>query len=236
MDIAYQHRWPETTAEAYKIQEAVLERVIIDGNTDEPETIAAVDTAYGHGGERIYAVAVAMRFPSLEEVERVYSQAEVSFPYHPGLFFFREGRVIIDALSRLQCDVDLILSGSHGIAHPNRCGLACHLGVAFDRPTIGCARRILVGEHRPVGEAKGMSQPIAYRNREVGIAYRSKDNVKPIFISPAHRCDLNFARDITVRSLRGFRLPEPLRIAHLLANKHKRFIEKKPRKHQPRPA
>jgi deoxyribonuclease V len=148
------------------------------------------------------------------------------FPYHPGLLFYREGPVILEALGKLESDVNVLVLPSHGLAHPRRCGLACHVGLAFDRPAVGCARKILAGEYRPVELARGSFQPIRMRGQDVGVAYRSKDNVKPIFISPGHKCDLAFSRDIIVRCLRGFRFPEPLRVAHLLANKHKRNVEK----------
>ena len=115
----------------------------------------------------------------------------------------------------------------HGTAHPRRIGMACQIGLDFDLPTIGCARKLLSGAIRPVGETRGSSQPILLKGREVGLAYRSKDRVKPIFISPGYKCDLPFALDIIVKCLRGYRLPEPLRIAHLFANKYKRYNEKK---------
>ena len=105
--------------------------------------------------------------------------------------------------------------------------MACQIGLAIDRPTIGCARKLLAGRHRPVAPAKGSSQPIVANSKQVGLAYRSKENVKPIFISSGHRCDLEHARDIIVKNLRGFRLPEPLRLAHLFANKYRRRSEAK---------
>ena len=103
--------------------------------------------------------------------------------------------------------------------------MACHIGLDFDKPSVGCARKLLVGNHRTVDAAKGSSQPIMYHGEEVGLAFRSKDSVKPIFISAGHKCDLTYAQDVVIKCLRGFRLPEPLRLAHLLVNKHKRHIE-----------
>ena len=226
LELKYQHPWPSSRPDAYAHQEEVAARVDLYGNTIAPSLIAAVDTAYGHGGEYLFAVAVVLSFPGLEEVERSHHQAPVEFLYHPGLFYYREGPVIVGALTRLQADPDLIIINGHGVAHPRRCGMACHIGVDFDKPSIGCARKLLVGRHRPVDSARGSAQPIMYREREIGLAYRSRESVKPIFISVGHKCDLAYARDIIVGCLCGFRLPEPLRLAHLLANKHKRYIEK----------
>ena len=208
------------------LQKQVAREIKLHGNTTEPRTIAAVDTAHGFQGEYLYAAVAVLSFPKLEEVERAFCCEKIVFPYHPGLFYFREGPAIIGALSQLKSDPDLIVVHGHGAAHPRRCGMACHVGHFFGKPSIGCARRLLVGHHRPVADRKGSSQPITIGSSQVGIAYRTKDNVKPLFISPGHLCDLTYAQDILVRCLRGFRLPEPLRLAHLLANKYKRKMEK----------
>jgi len=146
----------------------------------------------------------------------------VSFPYIPGLYYYREGQIIVEVLKKLQAEPDLLMVDGHGIAHPKSCGIACHLGIDFDMMSIGCARKLLVGNNVPVRELKGNYQPVRFRGKEVGVAYRSKDGVKPIFISPGHQCDTEYARNIIIRCLRGFRMPEPIRLAHLFANKYKR--------------
>ncbi len=220
------HPWPVTRAEAFAIQEEMAARIEPGGGGGDPGLIAAVDTAHGFGGVTLYACAVAITFPELEEVERVFYHAPLRFPYEPGLLYFREGPIITGALSRLACAPGLIIVQGHGLAHPRQCGVACHVGLVFDRPTIGCARRLLSGKHRPVAAAKGSWQPIIIGSREVGVAYRSRAEVKPIYISPGHRCDIAQARDVVVRSLRGFRLPEPLRLAHSQVNKYKRRHER----------
>ncbi len=221
--IAYD--WPEYRDEATAIVEKTIPRITIQAGAPEPKLIAAVEIDYGTGGEILYGGAVVATFPEFRFVERALYYERVTFPYYPGLLFFREGQIIMNALAKLQTEADLIVVSGHGLAHPSFCGAACHVGVAFDRPTIGCARRLLAGEHRPLEDAKGSAQPIMLRGREVGVAYRSKDKVKPIFISPGHKCDLTFARDIIVRCLREYRLPEPLRLAHLEANKYRRRSE-----------
>ncbi len=227
MEYSMLHEWPTTREEAYAIQEEMAGRVELYANTQSPQLIAAVDTAYGYNAGTLFAAVVVTTFPEIEIVERTYHYGPLNFPYTPGLFYFREGPVIIEALGRVNSDPDLVIIHGHGLAHPKRCGMACSIGLTFDKPTIGCTRKLLTGYHRPVGEAKGSCQPIMIRSKEVGLVYRSKDNVKPIFISPAYKCDLNQAKEIIVQNLRGYRLPEPLRLAHLFANKFRRQIEKR---------
>ena len=224
--------WPESPREAAAVIERDAEKVSLLNHCDEPRLIAAVDTAYGFGGETVYAAAVVTTFPEIEIVERATVFAPVTFPYVPGLLFFREGRGVVRALEALETEADLIIVHGHGIAHPQRCGMACHIGMLFERPTIGCCRKLLAGRHKPVASEKGGRQPIVLQDREVGVALRTKDNVKPVFVSPGFRCDLDTALDITLRNIRGYRLPEPLRLAHLFANKYKRYKEIKSRHRQ----
>ena len=209
------------------MQAEVAGQISLVNHVSEPQLIAAVDTAYGRGGEMVYAAAVVTTFPEVEEVERSSASARAVFPYVPGLLFFREGPVVVEALAGLKVEPDLIIVHGHGVAHPRRCGMASHIGVLFDVPTIGCCRKLLVGRHRPIATTKGHYQPIVLGDKVLGRAYRSKDGVKPIFVSAAYKCDLDTAQDIVVRNLRGYRLPEPLRLAHLFANKYKRYTEKK---------
>jgi deoxyribonuclease V len=221
------HEWPQSRREAEHIVSDLAEQVEIAPVLQEPKTIAAVDTAYGKNAEVVFTSAVLVSFPEIEEIERTFQYGQVSFPYLPGLFYFREGETIIKALSKLKTEPDIIIVHGHGVAHPARCGMASLIGLAFDKPTIGCARKLLAGQHRPVAPGKGNFQPIMIQSREVGYAYRTKDGVKPIFISPGHKCNLEQSRDYIVRNLRGFRQPEPLRLAHLYANKFRRHIERK---------
>jgi deoxyribonuclease V len=218
--------WPLNKIDAIDIQKEMAKKVEIFSNFDDINLIAAVDTAYGKNAEVIYASVVLIKFPDIEEIERRFQYEKVSFPYIPGMFYFREGEAIEKVLQKLDTEPDLLIIHGHGIAHPLRCGLASQIGIGFDKPSIGCARKLICGNHREVGEIKGNSQPIYYKDKEVGIAYRSKENVKPIFISPGHKCDVKLANEIIVKNLRGYRMPEPLRLAHLFANKFKRHIEK----------
>lgn len=223
--------WPTDRRSAEAHQADFVGQVEIHGNLVEPKSIAAVETDYGVDGKLLYAAAIVLSYPAMEELERTYAIREVTFPYFPGLLFYREGPAILDALEKLQTDVDVILVNGHGLAHPTQCGLAAQLGILFSKPAIGCARKLLVGSHRPLDEAKGSTQPIRLADKEVGLAYRSKESVKPLYISPGHKCDLPFAHAIVRQCLRGYRLPEPLRVAHLLANRYRQRAESEQKPH-----
>ena len=220
------HAWPTSRAEAMSIQHDLRQRVIVGGNSRPPETIAAVETAYGHEGREVYAAVVVVSFPELRVIERAYYHRSADFPYVAGLFYFREGPAMIGALARIKSEVDVLIVHGHGIAHPNGVGIASCIGLAFARSSIGCARRLLVGYHRKVGDRKGSTETIFMNSQPVGLAYRSRDSVKPIFISPGYNCNIEQAGSIIVQCLRGYRLPEPSRIAHAAANKFRRTRER----------
>lgn len=225
MQPVFTHSWPNSKAEAHQCQEKLAGQVKLPPLTEEPSVIVAVETTYGSGGETLYCCAAVLSFPELTEVETVFSHGPADFKYEPGLLYFREGPVITQTLSKLTATPDLLMVHGHGIAHPKRCGLASSLGVVFEIPTIGCCRKLLAGHHREVPTTKGSAQPIILNDNEVGMAYRSKTNVKPMFISPGHLCDLQSAVSLTQRCMRGFRQPEPARLAHLLAHRFKRRTE-----------
>lgn len=219
--------WPKNRSEAAAVQASLADKVELLSHYKEINTIAAVESAYGLNAETVYVSVVVCTFPEIKEIERKVHYGPVGFPYVPGMFFFREGEVIIKALEKLEKEPDLLMVHGHGIAHPVRFGMASQLGVTFNKPSIGCCRKLLTGYHRDIEAAKGSYQKMTYQGKDVGYAYRSKDGVKPIFISPGHLIDLEQSKDIVVRNLRGFRLPEPLRFAHQSANKFKRQIENK---------
>ena len=227
MHLIHTHPWPTEKNEAIEIQKELAKLISILPNFDEINYIASVDTAYGTNADILFASASLCTFPEIEEIERRSFYSKVTFPYIPGMFYFREGYAMIKALEKLEQQPDLIIVHGHGTAHIKNCGVASMIGVAFDIPAVGCSRKLTVGSVKEIAQDKGSSQPILYQNKEVGVAYRTKDGVKPLFISPGHKCDIPFAKDIVVRNLRGYRMPEPLRYAHLSANKYKRFIEKK---------
>ena len=227
MELVRSHPWPTDKQEAIEIQSELEQLIEIHQNYDDINYIASVDTAYGKDANIVFAAAVLCTFPEIEVKERRTYYDELTFPIIPDMCYFREGAAMIKALEKLEQQPDLIIVHGHGTAHKKNGGLASMIGVGFDIATIGCSRKLLCGTVKEIPPTKGSTQPIMYQNKEVGIAYRTKDFVKPLFISPGHKCDLPFAKEVVGRNLRGFRMPEPLRFAHLAANKHKRYIEKK---------
>lgn len=163
------------------------------------------------------ATVIVMRFPELEVVETVHGEIAIDFPYVPGLLSWRELPPLLTALRKLSVRPDLLMADGQGLAHPRRFGLACHLGLATGLPTLGCAKSILRGNHEPVGEEKGSSAPLVYRGQVVGMALRSKDRVKPLYISVGHLITLDEAVEYVLRCCLKHRLPEPNRLAHVAA-------------------
>lgn len=222
MEVRDLHPWPKTEAEAVSLQNQLRDRVVIDGALDRVHLIAGVDTAFDHIANLLYAAVALFRYPAMTECEKVSDWADADFPYIPGLHAFREGPVILKAFQRLSVKPDLIIFAGHGIAHPRFCGMAAHLGLWLDTPSIGCARRRLAGQYDDPSPHKGSSSPLYVENREVGRVFRSRHNVKPIYISPGHRCNLADAVRYATDCLQGYRVPEPLRAAHRFANRARR--------------
>jgi deoxyribonuclease V len=229
VEIKSLHDWPENPNEALAIQKALRVEIIADHDIGKLEYITAVDTAFNDRNNRLYAAAITVKYPELIDVEREVAEMETEFPYIPALLAFREGPVILKALSRLKTDPDVIIFPGHGIAHPRGFGLASHLGLLADIPSIGCARRILCGDFRNPPPQKGGCSSLFVGDIEVGFVYRTKENVKPMFISPGHRCGIREALDIIIKCDTGYRMPEPLRLAHLFANKYKQTSLRKMR-------
>ncbi len=159
-----------------------------------------------------------MSYPELTLLEEATFSARVSFPYIPGLLTFREGPPLITAFAKLSQLPDFILFDGQGIAHPRGIGLAAHLGLILDRPAIGCAKSRLVGTHAPVGEKRGDWTGLIHQERQVGAVLRTRDRIKPVFVSQGHRIGLERAVTLVLACCRGYRIPEPTRRAHLAVN------------------
>lgn len=221
------HEWPKNPNDAVKIQLQLKSRVTLLSQCENPEIITAVDTAYNEKANRLYAAAVTLKYPEMENVERAVAEMEAEFPYIPALLAFREGPVILKALCRLNIRPDVIIYPGHGIAHPRSFGMACHLGLLTDIPSIGCAKKRLVGDFRPPSAEKGSCSSLFVSNVEVGFVYRTKSAVKPMYITPGYKCSIRNAIDVVVGCLTQYRMPEPLRLAHLFANKYKHSAARK---------
>lgn len=226
MEILKLHNWPENPDEAIQIQLRLKDKIIIENRFNKLEYLTAVDTAYDVAAGELFAAAVTLRLPGLTDVERAFASMKANFPYIPALLSFREGPVILKALSRLLINPDVILFAGHGIAHPRSFGLASHLGLLTDTPSIGCARKHLCGDYRVPSPEKGSCSSLFVANIDSGFVYRTKEKVKPMFISPGHKCSIHDSLEIMRLCLTEYRMPEPLRMAHLYAVKYRQSMAK----------
>jgi len=222
MEIRETHLFNLTPGEAARLQKALRARVRLSGDMGEVSLLAGADASYTKGSDEIYAVAVALRYPDLTVVERVSASAKTSFPYIPGLLTFREGPALLEAFRRLRSEPDVIFFDGQGIAHPRGLGIASHMGVLLDRPAVGVAKSLLVGTAAEPGAGRGSASPIRHHGETIGMAVRTKERTKPVYVSVGHRIALSQAVDLVLATARGYRLPEPTRQAHLFANAARR--------------
>jgi deoxyribonuclease V len=173
-------------------------------------------------GDRAYATVVVLEFPSLSPVEVRGFEAALEFPYVPGLLSFREIPSVAGALEKVETPVDAFLLDAQGLAHPRRMGLASHLGLFLDVPTVGCAKSLLVGSYEEPGEEKGSATDLVHRGEVVGRVVRTRSRVSPVFVSVGNRVDLESAVELVVACCTRYRLPETTRRAHDAANRLRR--------------
>ncbi len=178
------------------------------------KTIAGLDCAFSKDKKQIFASVVMLKFPGLEPIESAYAVDEVKMPYVPGLLSFREAPACIKAAQKLKHTPDLFLVDGQGIAHPRRLGIAAHLGLFFQIPTIGCAKSRLTGTYRQPQPQKGKHTLLYDKDEIIGAVLRTRTNVKPVFVSIGHLCTLEDALKYTLKCSIKYRLPEPARIAH----------------------
>jgi deoxyribonuclease V len=201
--------------------------VVEEDRFGEVRFIAGADMAFDPATNIAFAGVIVYRFPELVEIERSMARRKLRFPYVPGLLSFREGPVLIAAFARLKTEPDLIFIDGHGRAHPRRFGIACHFGVIFDRPTIGCAKSLLVGEHREPGRKAGAMSPLLLDGERVGVVLRTRDHVRPIYVTVGHRVSLDSAVKFVGQCLDGYRIPKPTREADHYVRELRRAYQKK---------
>ncbi|NWF78240.1 MAG: deoxyribonuclease V [Chloroflexi bacterium] len=211
------HGWDVSVAEAREIQLNLARRVVTENEVINPRLVAGIDISRPDAQGVARGAVVVLRYPEFSMVEVEVAQGKITFPYIPGLLSFRESPLIMAACEKL-CNVpDLILVDGQGIAHPRRFGLASHVGLFLDLPTIGCAKSILCGQHQPVEEEAGSHAELLDNGELIGAALRTKSGMKPIYVSVGHKIDLMSALQWVLKCCRGYRLPEPTRLAHLAA-------------------
>jgi deoxyribonuclease V len=218
MKIKRQHHWPTTVEEAIAIQNQLQPEVITEDQLPEVRYVAGVDMGFEEDYAISRAAVVVLSFPELQLVEQAIARRPTTFPYIPGFLSFREVPAVMDALEKVSTTPDLILCDGQGIAHPRRFGLACHLGVLIDIPTIGVAKSLLIGKHDELPPEKGSWQPLRYKGETVGVVLRSRTGVKPLYVSSGHRISLPTAIDYVLRCTPKYRLPETTRLADKLAS------------------
>lgn len=208
-----------------------MRREVREGPPLDPSRIrrvAGTDISYLRERKLALGVAALMSYPGLELLEVATAEVEVPFPYVPGLLSFRELPALLPALEGLSSDPDLILVDGQGVAHPRGFGLASHLGVLTSIPTVGCAKSRLLGEAEEPGPEVGDWVPLRHEGRTVGAVLRTRRGVKPLYVSVGHLIDLRSSIEVVLSCLRGFRLPEPQRRAHLEADRLKRGARSRP--------
>lgn len=211
--------WDGTAQQARVLQRALAERVVLEDDFAPLRVIAGVDVGFEEQGNLTLAAAVLLDAETLQMIAHSVARIPTSMPYVPGLLSFRELPALLQALEELPQVPDLIYCDGLGIAHPRRLGIASHLGVVTGLPTIGVAKKVLVGTHEELSLVRGACVPLRHAGEQVGWMLRSKDRVKPLIVSPGHRVSLATAAELVMACCRGYRLPEPTRLADRLASR-----------------
>ena len=222
MKVKKLHRFDLTPGEARRLQGEFASRVVAGPALDLEGVRHVAGADVSTQGDRAYATVVVLEFPSLSPVEVQGFEAALAFPYVPGLLSFREIPSVAGALEKVETEVDALILDAQGLAHPRRRGLASHLGLFLDVPTVGCAKSLLVGDYEEPGEEKGNVTDLVHREEVVGRVVRTRSRVSPVFVSVGNRIDLGSAADLVLACCTRYRLPETTRRAHDAANRLRR--------------
>ena len=220
------HEWPTTTAEAIALQKDLAARVETTLPLKPYRTIAACDVSFNKFDPWLYAAVVVIDRVSNLVVETSGVARRAGFPYVPGLLSFREAPAVLEAFGNLARKPDVILCDGQGVAHPRRFGLACHLGLWLDIPTIGCAKSRLIGEHAEPGPNRGDRVDLIDKGEVIGTVLRTRSKVKPLYVSAGHLCDVDSAVEVVLEATSRYRLPDASRLAHNEENRL-RIVETK---------
>ena len=215
------HSWNISPNEAIAIQNNLRRKIIFSPVDEDIRFVGGTAVALDAEKSIIHAALTILKYPSLEIVEQKGVSQEMTFDYISGLLTFREGAPLMSLFRKTDQDIDLIVFHSHGQSHPRRFGLASHLGVLLDVPSIGVSNKMLAGSHNHLSQQKYSEKPILLNGETIGMALRSKESKKPIYVSTGHRSDLTSAVKLTKQLVRKYRLPEPIRLAQLAANQQK---------------
>lgn len=213
------HPWLVSVNEAKQIQQSLSRRIITDKKIgpEDVDLIAGVDVHYDKESDLVRGAAVLWQIRELQVLESASFTLKSTFPYVPGYLAFREAPAVIRALEALKAEPDILMVEGQGIAHPRRFGLASHIGLLFDKPTLGVAKSRLFGNYCEPGLQKGDTRDLTTDSEIIGAVLRTRSNVKPVFVSVGHLIDLESAVELALRCTSKYRLPEPLRLAHILS-------------------
>lgn len=215
------HEWDLSYKEAIETQRRLASHVRFTRMKREPRTAAGLDCAFSRDGRRIVTAVVVLKLNDFTVIETATVTRKVSFPYIPGLLSFREAPACIDAIEKLKTRPDVFIVDGQGLAHPRRFGIASHIGVLVDRPTVGCAKSRLIGSFEMPGQRKGSYSQLVDGGEVIGAVLRTRTNVKPVFVSVGHKCTLKDAINVVLECTTKYRLPEPSRLAHQLVSREK---------------
>jgi deoxyribonuclease V len=216
------HDWNLSPQQAVQLQNELRNRVLTSPLNREIELVAGADISFNKYSETVYAGIVVLNLTTMQTVETASVVTQAKFPYIPGLLSFRETPAILEAWQKLQYEPDVLILDGQGTAHPRRFGIACHVGLLLERPTVGCAKSVLVGQFDEPNSVRGAWSPMVHRGETVGAALCTKNNVSPVYVSPGHEIDLESSIALALRCDGGYRVPEPTRRAHLLVNEVRR--------------
>ena len=219
MDYVKLHSWNPGYKKAVEIQHSLSKLISLTPPFRNPRFVAGADASYHKRGELFYGAVVVFSITPWKLVEEAVAWGRVSFPYIPGLLSFREAPILLRTFRKLVHKPDLIIFDSQGIAHPRGLGLASHMGLLLNCSSIGCAKKHLVGRYRNPGANAGCRTALTLDSKRIGTVVRTRSNVKPVFVSPGHKMDIQGSMRWVLRCCKGYRLPEPTRAAHTLSNR-----------------
>ena len=218
MDVRELHSWSVSPSEALNIQETLKKKLVFKRIKKNIHLLAGADVSYSKNNRRLYAAVTVMTFPELNVVEEATVGGDMNFPYIPGLLSFREAPILARAFKKIKRVPDVVIFDGQGIAHPRGMGLASHMGLMLDIPSIGCAKSRLFGAYEKIGNTAGDFSFLKADGMIVGVALRTRTNTNPVFVSPGYKTDIPGCFETILNACRGYKIPEPIRQAHLLAN------------------
>ena len=226
MKIKQLHNWNVNIVEARAIQHELQEKIRLQKLPAPVRLVAGADVSYSKKLDMCFAAVTLFKFPEMEIVEQTNSTGAVNFPYVPGYLTFREAPILLEVFKKLENVPDLILFDGQGIAHPRQMGLAVHLGIILNLPSIGCAKKVLVGDFEEPVNFQGSWTALIYKNKEIGAAVKTRESVKPVFVSPGFKITIDEAIEWVLRTTTGYRIPEPIRRSHIAVNQLRTNYEK----------